>query len=146
MRIPHDEDSPEHARPFHCRHTQSAVLCCSACQGDGLQCYTCVATNADECFKQGSSVCPAHADACSTITGPNSLMKSCAYKSFCDKSHMSNGEMKLECCYNDDCNGPHHSHSHGNHHNGAARLSSGPLSGPVLIMGVLLLRQALNTF
>ncbi|XP_059394647.1 uncharacterized protein si:ch211-113d22.2 isoform X1 [Carassius carassius] len=117
------------------------VLSCPMCEGEGLKCYTCVAKNADECFRQGSTVCPAHSDACSTITGPNSVMKSCAYKSFCDKSHMSNGEMKLECCFNDECNGPHRSHSHGEHHNTATSLSS----SPVLLLGLLLLRLALSS-
>ncbi|KAL1266772.1 hypothetical protein QQF64_002447 [Cirrhinus molitorella] len=116
------------------------VLFAAVLHSEGLKCYTCVATNPDECFRQGSTVCPAHSDACSTITGPNSVMKSCAYKSFCDKSHMSNGEMKLECCFNDDCNGPHQSHSHGEYHNTGMSLSSSPI-----LLGVLLLRLALSS-
>ncbi|XP_077099055.1 uncharacterized protein LOC143750087 isoform X1 [Siphateles boraxobius] len=113
------------------------VLSCSVCEGEGLKCYTCVAKNMEECNQQGSTVCPAHSDACSTITGPNSVMKSCAYKSFCDKSQLSNGEVKLECCFNDDCNGPHRSHSHGEH-SAAPPLSS----SSVLLLGVLLITLA----
>lgn len=50
---------------------RSAVLSCSVCKGEGLKCYTCVAKNMEECNQQGSTVCPAHSDACSTITGPS---------------------------------------------------------------------------
>ncbi|XP_067290220.1 uncharacterized protein si:ch211-113d22.2 isoform X2 [Pseudorasbora parva] len=116
------------------------LLFAAVLHSEGLKCHTCVANNMEECNRQGSTVCPAHSDACSTITGPNSVMKSCAYKSFCDKSHMSNGEMKLECCFNDDCNGPHRSHSHGGH-NAAMTLSS----SPVLLLGVLLIRLAVSS-
>ncbi|XP_056323477.1 lymphocyte antigen 6D [Danio aesculapii] len=117
------------------------ILLAAVIHSDGLKCYSCVASNSDECFRQGSTVCPAHADACSTITSHNSVMKSCAYKSFCDKSHMSNGEMKLECCYNDDCNGPHRSHSHGEH-GSALSLSS----SPILLLTVLLIPLTLSSF
>ncbi|KAA0703862.1 hypothetical protein E1301_Tti000494 [Triplophysa tibetana] len=114
------------------------VLSCPLCEGEGLKCYTCVAHNQEECHRQGSAVCPANADACSTITGAHTVLKSCAYKSFCDKSSMSNGE--LECCFTDDCNGPHRSHSHGDH--SAAMVLS---SSPVLLLGVLLVRVALSS-
>ncbi|KAK7125933.1 hypothetical protein R3I93_021342 [Phoxinus phoxinus] len=117
------------------------VLSCSVCEGEGLKCYTCVAKNMEECNQQGSTVCPAHSDACSTITGPHSVMKLCAYKSFCDKSHMSNGEGKLECCFNDDCNGPHRSHSHGEH-GAAPHLRSCPV---LLLLGVLLITLAVSS-
>ncbi|XP_051541712.1 urokinase plasminogen activator surface receptor-like isoform X2 [Myxocyprinus asiaticus] len=117
------------------------VLFVAVLHSEGLKCYTCVANNQEECNRQGSTVCPANSDACSTITGPHSVMKSCAYKSFCDKSHMSKGEMKLECCFNDDCNGPHQYHSHGEHPNIAMALSS----SPVLLLGVLLIRVAVNS-
>ncbi|KAF5892772.1 CD59 glycoprotein-like isoform X2, partial [Clarias magur] len=42
---------------------------CAVCKGEALKCYTCVATNLDECNRQGLTVCPANSDACATITG-----------------------------------------------------------------------------
>ncbi|KAK7125934.1 hypothetical protein R3I93_021342 [Phoxinus phoxinus] len=117
------------------------VLFTAVFHSEGLKCYTCVAKNMEECNQQGSTVCPAHSDACSTITGPHSVMKLCAYKSFCDKSHMSNGEGKLECCFNDDCNGPHRSHSHGEH-GAAPHLRSCPV---LLLLGVLLITLAVSS-
>ena len=66
-------------------------------------------------------------------------MKSCAYKSFCDKAHMSNGAaVKLECCFSDDCNGPHHAHSH-TEHGGATSVVA---SSSTLLMGVVIIRLA----
>ncbi|KAF7700885.1 hypothetical protein HF521_002050 [Silurus meridionalis] len=50
---------------------------------------------------------------------------------------MSNGGMKLECCFNDECNGPHRAHSHGKHNNGAVALNSS-LS---MLLGVLMIRK-----
>ncbi|KAI7793349.1 putative CD59B glycoprotein-like [Triplophysa rosa] len=114
------------------------ILFAAVLHSEGLKCYTCVAHNQEECHRQGSTVCPANADACSTITGAHTVLKSCTYKSFCDKSHMSSGE--LECCFSDDCNGPHRSHSHGDH-NAAMALSS----SPVPLLGVLLVRVALSS-
>lgn len=70
----------------------------------------------------------------------DSVMKSCSFKSFCDKSHMSNGGMKLECCFSDECNGPHRAHSHGEHGNGAVALGS----SLNLLLGVLIIRAAVN--
>ncbi|XP_017344185.1 prostate stem cell antigen isoform X1 [Ictalurus punctatus] len=116
------------------------VFSCAACKGEALKCYTCVASNQAECNRQGLSVCPANSDACATITGANSVMKSCSFKSFCDKSHMSNGGMKLECCFSDECNGPHRAHSHGEHGNGAVALGS----SLNLLLGVLIIRAAVN--
>ncbi|XP_049325071.1 uncharacterized protein si:ch211-113d22.2 isoform X1 [Astyanax mexicanus] len=111
------------------------VCSCTVCEGEALKCHTCVAVNQEDCDRQGSSVCPANADACSTIIGPNSVMKSCSYKSFCEKAHMSVGGVKLECCFNDDCNGPHRAHSHGEH-SGAHTLGY----SATLLLGTLLLR------
>ncbi|XP_046717446.1 prostate stem cell antigen isoform X1 [Silurus meridionalis] len=116
------------------------VFSCAVCKGEALKCYTCVASNQDECNRQGMTVCPANSDACATITGANSVMKSCSFKSFCDKSNMSNGGMKLECCFNDECNGPHRAHSHGKHNNGAVALNSS-LS---MLLGVLMIRAAFS--
>lgn len=36
-----------------------------------LKCHTCVASNENDCNRQGSTSCPQYADACSTITGPS---------------------------------------------------------------------------
>ncbi|XP_046904324.1 uncharacterized protein si:ch211-113d22.2 isoform X1 [Hypomesus transpacificus] len=117
-----------------------SALSCSVCQGHALKCHTCVASNDDECNKQGSTSCPQYADACSTITGPNTVMKSCSYKAFCEKGHNANSGSKMECCFSEDCNGPHKSHSHGEHHNAAGALGS----SPALLLGALVLRLALN--
>uniref|UniRef100_A0A673CYJ8 Si:ch211-113d22.2 n=1 Tax=Sphaeramia orbicularis TaxID=375764 RepID=A0A673CYJ8_9TELE len=117
----------------------SGSLSCSVCQGHTLKCHTCVASNEDDCNKQGSTSCPQYADACSTITGPNTVMKSCTYKAFCDKAQGSSSGAQMACCFGDNCNGPHRSHSHG------ARGSVGALaSSPVLLITTLLLRTAFN--
>ena len=61
--------------PPACEHaglvSNSGVLPCSVCKGHGLKCHTCVASNDDDCNRQGSTPCPQYADACSTITGPS---------------------------------------------------------------------------
>nr|XP_054587441.1 uncharacterized protein si:ch211-113d22.2 [Nothobranchius furzeri] len=102
-----------------------------------LKCHTCVASSEDDCNRQGSTSCPQYADACSTITGPNTVMKSCTYNAFCDKARSSSSGAKMECCFGDDCNGPHRSHSHGDHHrNGAGALAT----SPVMLITALLLR------
>ncbi|XP_050931283.1 uncharacterized protein si:ch211-113d22.2 isoform X2 [Lates calcarifer] len=112
-----------------------------ACHSHALKCHTCVASNEDDCNRQGSASCPQYADACSTITGPNTVMKSCTYKAFCDKANGGNSGAKMECCFGDDCNGPHRSHSYGEHrHNGAGALAS----SPVLLVAALLLRLAFS--
>ncbi|XP_070689202.1 uncharacterized protein [Pempheris klunzingeri] len=114
-------------------------LSCSVCKGYALKCHTCVASNEDDCNRQGSTSCPQYADACSTITGPNTVMKSCTYKAFCDKANGGKSGAKMECCFGDDCNGPHRSHSHGN------RNSAGALAcSPVLLITALLLRMGLS--
>uniref|UniRef100_A0A8C2ZJ11 Si:ch211-113d22.2 n=1 Tax=Cyclopterus lumpus TaxID=8103 RepID=A0A8C2ZJ11_CYCLU len=117
----------------------ACALSCSVCKGHALKCHTCVASNEDACNRQGSTSCPQYADACSTITGTNTVMKSCTYKAFCDKAHGVGSGAKMECCFGDDCNGPHRSRSHGDHHgNGAGALAS----TPVLLITALLLRVA----
>uniref|UniRef100_A0AAQ4PQX0 UPAR/Ly6 domain-containing protein n=1 Tax=Gasterosteus aculeatus aculeatus TaxID=481459 RepID=A0AAQ4PQX0_GASAC len=128
------------------------LLISLACHSHALKCHTCVASNEDECNHQGSASCPQYADACSTITGPTSnhlrlldfvvlytVMKSCSYKAFCDKAHGVGSGAKMECCFGDDCNGPHRSRSHGDHHRNGA---GAPASGPVLLIAALLLRLA----
>ncbi|CDR00978.1 unnamed protein product [Oncorhynchus mykiss] len=82
------------------------MLVCLACHSHALKCHSCVASNEGDCIKQGSTTCPQFADACSTITGQNTVMKSCSYKAFCDQSRNGNSEAKMECCFSDDCNGP----------------------------------------
>ncbi|XP_040927992.1 uncharacterized protein si:ch211-113d22.2 isoform X2 [Betta splendens] len=90
-----------------------------------LKCNTCMASNEDDCNRQGTTSCPQFADACSTITGPNTVIKSCTYKAFCDKAHGGSSGAKMECCFGDACNGPRRSHSHGDkHRNGGAALTS----------------------
>uniref|UniRef100_UPI003AAA7403 uncharacterized protein n=1 Tax=Centroberyx gerrardi TaxID=166262 RepID=UPI003AAA7403 len=112
------------------------LLISLACHSHALKCHTCVASNEDECNQQGSVSCPQYADACSTITGPNTVMKSCTYKGFCEKAYGTQAGAKMECCTGDDCNGPHRSHSHG---------SAGALSSsPVLLLAALLLCLALS--
>lgn len=77
---------------------------------------------------------------CVSLSPLDTVVKSCTYKGFCSKAHGSSSGAKMECCFADDCNGPHRSHSHGDHHhnNGAgARATS-----PILLVTALLLRMA----
>ncbi|XP_051778386.1 uncharacterized protein si:ch211-113d22.2 isoform X1 [Erpetoichthys calabaricus] len=111
------------------------ALSCSLCQGDGLKCHTCAAANEEECNRQGTQSCPQQADACSTITGPNAILKSCSYKSFCDKAQQGNAGVKVDCCFFDDCNGPHKDRSRGRGSaNGGASV---PCSFPLLCLAFL---------
>ncbi|KAM8865869.1 uncharacterized protein ACB058_006995 [Synchiropus picturatus] len=108
-----------------------------ACNSRALKCHTCAASSEDDCNKQGSTVCPQYADACATITGTNAVLKSCTYKAFCDKASGSSSAAKMECCFGDNCNGPHKSHSHWDHHQ---RSSAGvATSDPLLLISALLL-------
>uniref|UniRef100_A0A3Q3JKX5 Uncharacterized protein n=1 Tax=Monopterus albus TaxID=43700 RepID=A0A3Q3JKX5_MONAL len=119
----------------------SGALSCSVCKDYTLKCHTCVASNEDDCNRQGSNSCPQYADACSTIMGPNTVMKSCTYKAFCDKARGATSGTKMECCFGDNCNGPHRSHSHGDyHHNGAGALGS----SPVPLITALLVRMVFS--
>uniref|UniRef100_A0A674C8C4 Si:ch211-113d22.2 n=1 Tax=Salmo trutta TaxID=8032 RepID=A0A674C8C4_SALTR len=120
----------------------SDVLSCSMSKGHALKCHSCVASNEGDCIKQGSTTCPQFADACSTITGQNTVMKSCSYKAFCDKARNGNSGAKMECCFSDDCNGPHKGHRHGEHNNTASGLGA----SPALLLGALMLRMALSRF
>lgn len=85
------------------------------------------------CFKDGFTCC------CVSPPLLDTVVKSCTYKGFCSKAHGSSSGAKMECCFADDCNGPHRGHSHGDHHhNGAgARATS-----PILLVTALLLRMA----
>ncbi|XP_055518180.1 uncharacterized protein si:ch211-113d22.2 [Leucoraja erinacea] len=80
-------------------------------QGEALKCYTCVASNEEDCDRQGSLLCPQFADGCSTITATNSVIKSCSYKAFCDHSQLATGAVKMNCCFTDECNGSAHGSS-----------------------------------
>ncbi|XP_034728576.1 lymphocyte antigen 6H isoform X2 [Etheostoma cragini] len=122
-------------RPAAMKNALALLLLISlACHSHTLKCHTCVASNDDDCNRQGSTPCPQYADACSTITGPSTVMKSCTYKAFCDKAHGVSSGAKMDCCFGDDCNGPHRSH----HRNGAGAVGS----SPVLLVTALLLRVA----
>ncbi|XP_027659608.1 CD59 glycoprotein-like [Falco biarmicus] len=82
-----------------------AVITSLAGESKALKCHKCIASNENDCNKQGSHSCPQYADACLTITAPNSVIKSCSYKSFCDQRGSSGGAT-LKCCFSDNCNGP----------------------------------------
>ncbi|XP_026718833.1 lymphocyte antigen 6D-like [Athene cunicularia] len=82
-----------------------AILTSLAGESKALKCHKCVASNEDDCNKQGSHSCPQYADACSVITAPNSIIKSCSYKSFCDQARRGgSGGATVRCCFSDDCN------------------------------------------
>lgn len=75
----------------------------------------------------------------SSLSLSDTVLKSCTYKAFCEKAHGSNSGAKMECCFANNCNGPHksHSHSHGDHHHSSA----GALAySPVMLITTLLLR------
>ncbi|KAJ8408596.1 hypothetical protein AAFF_G00252310 [Aldrovandia affinis] len=111
---------------------QTAV-CCSVCKDQVLRCHTCVAAGEEECDRQGSSPCPQYADACSTITGPNTVMKSCSYKSFCDRDHHDNPGVMMECCFTEACNGPK-----AHRHRGSPNTAMALRACPALLVGALL--------
>uniref|UniRef100_A0A8D0FGJ2 Uncharacterized protein n=1 Tax=Strix occidentalis caurina TaxID=311401 RepID=A0A8D0FGJ2_STROC len=82
-----------------------AIVTSLAGESKALKCHKCVASNEDDCNKQGSHSCPQYADACSVITAPNSIIKSCSYKSFCDQARRGgSGGATVRCCFSDDCN------------------------------------------
>ncbi|KAJ8396943.1 hypothetical protein AAFF_G00012660 [Aldrovandia affinis] len=116
------------------------LLAALAVHSEALKCHTCVSSSQEECDRQGSSSCPQYADACSTITGPNTVMKSCSYKSYCEKAHHGNSGSKMECCYSDDCNGPHKDHSHGNNRGNISNAAGALGSSPALLLGALAVR------
>ncbi|XP_061762419.1 uncharacterized protein si:ch211-113d22.2 isoform X2 [Nerophis ophidion] len=120
------------------------VLSCSVCKGSALRCHTCAASSEEDCNKQGSASCPQYADACATITGPHTVLKSCSYKDFCDKAQGSTSGAKMECCHGDNCNGPHRSHSHGDQNGNS---TTAVTSSPALMLAILLpLRLAFSHF
>lgn len=103
-----------------------------------LRCYSCVASNEEECYKQGNHVCPQYAEVCSTILAPNSVIKSCSYKTFCDQARQNGNGATIECCFSDDCNGPPKGNSAG-----LKNSASCPVLPPVLIFTALLVLRPL---
>nr|XP_030146035.3 uncharacterized protein LOC115498225 isoform X3 [Taeniopygia guttata] len=84
-----------------------AIVTSLAGESKALKCHKCVASNENDCSQQGSHSCPQFADACSTISAPNSIIKSCSYKSFCDQARRGgSGGATVRCCFSDECNGP----------------------------------------
>ncbi|KAM9312801.1 uncharacterized protein PAF06_010763 isoform 1-T1 [Gastrophryne carolinensis] len=114
------------------------VYSCSFCKGKALRCYSCVATSEEECYKQGNHVCPQYAEVCSTILAPNSVIKSCSYKSFCDHARQSGNGATIECCFSDDCNGPAKGNSAGLKNSASCQVLP-----PVLIFSALMILRAL---
>ncbi|XP_060894049.1 CD59 glycoprotein isoform X1 [Labrus mixtus] len=119
-----------------------SALSCSTCEGHALKCYSCVGMNEEDCNRQGSSTCPHYADACSTITGANTVMKSCTFKSFCDKAQGESPGARMHCCFSDSCNGPPRTTNPWAHYhtNGVGAVSC----SPILLITGLLLRVALS--
>ncbi|KAJ8005687.1 hypothetical protein DPEC_G00120510 [Dallia pectoralis] len=116
------------------------MFSCLAGRSHTLKCHSCIASNEGDCIKQGSTNCPQFADACSTITGQNTVMKSCSYKEFCVKAHSGSSGAKVECCFTDNCNGPHKGHQHGEQRNTAGAVGV----SPIVLLGALLIRMALS--
>ncbi|KAJ7987401.1 hypothetical protein DPEC_G00326100 [Dallia pectoralis] len=75
---------------------------------EGLQCYTCMGSNDEDCNRQGSKTCPSYSDACAVVRGHGSgVMKSCSYKSFCNQANSQGYRspgVRVHCCFSDDCN------------------------------------------
>ncbi|KAK2544393.1 hypothetical protein Q9966_002007 [Columba livia] len=114
-----------------------AIVTSLAGDSKALRCHKCVASNENDCNKQGSHSCPQYADACSTITAPNSVIKSCSYKSFCDQARRGgSGGATLQCCFSDDCNGP----ARGARSGGGALVLRPPSLLAAALAGGLLLR------
>ncbi|XP_061546385.1 lymphocyte antigen 6 family member pge isoform X1 [Phycodurus eques] len=77
-------------------------------KGTALQCYTCMASNNEDCNRQGSRTCTSYSDACAVVVGHNSgVMKSCSYKSFCSQANSQSSRrpgVRVHCCYSNGCN------------------------------------------
>ncbi|KAM3913149.1 uncharacterized protein RB166_018484 isoform 2-T2 [Leptodactylus fuscus] len=77
-------------------------------EGSGLQCFSCVGSNDEDCNKQGSQQCPKDSDACAIIRGQSSgVMKSCSFKSFCDRALREGSKasgVNVRCCFSNNCN------------------------------------------
>lgn len=87
------------------------------------------------------NVCRHHTSLSVSLSLSDTVMKSCTYRGFCDKANGGNSGAKMECCFGDDCNGPHRSHSHGEiRQNSAGALAS----SPVLLVTALLMRMAFS--
>ncbi|XP_063067250.1 uncharacterized protein si:ch211-113d22.2 [Engraulis encrasicolus] len=84
------------------------LILANALNIEALKCFYCLANDMDECNQEGSIVtCPQDADTCSSIASHDSVMKSCLFKSYCEKLPSLNSEVTVDCCYTDNCNGPH---------------------------------------
>lgn len=71
----------------------------------------------------------------------DTVIKSCTYKAFCDKAHSSSSGAKMECCFGDNCNGPHKGHSQGQQHRNSAAVLA---SSPILLITALVSRMAFS--
>ncbi|KAM8924674.1 CD59 glycoprotein [Pelodytes ibericus] len=77
-------------------------------KGRGLQCFSCVGSSDQDCNHQGSLQCPRDSDACAVIRGQsNGVMKSCSFKSFCDRALRDASKapgVTVQCCFSNNCN------------------------------------------
>ncbi|KAG8551498.1 hypothetical protein GDO81_004139 [Engystomops pustulosus] len=77
-------------------------------EGSGLQCFSCVGSNDEECNRQGAQQCPRDSDACAIMRGQSGgVMKSCSYKSFCDRALREGSKasgVSVRCCFSNNCN------------------------------------------
>ncbi|XP_077311486.1 uncharacterized protein LOC143930780 [Lithobates pipiens] len=89
-------------------HTLLLLFAFSIQEGKGLQCFSCVGSNDEECNQQGSLECPRDSDACAIIRGqPSGVMKSCTFKSFCDRALQGGSKaagVNIQCCFSNNCN------------------------------------------
>ncbi|XP_078497329.1 uncharacterized protein LOC144753553 [Lissotriton helveticus] len=76
--------------------------------GEALQCFTCAGSNDEDCNRQGPQQCPSYSDACVTLRGQaNGVMKSCSFKSFCDRAAEDGAKVpgvSVNCCFSNNCN------------------------------------------
>ncbi|KAM5140860.1 uncharacterized protein ACMZJ9_014690 [Mantella aurantiaca] len=77
-------------------------------EGRGLQCFSCVGSNDEDCNRQGSQECARDSDACAIIRGQSGgVMKSCSFKSFCDRALRGSSRasgVNIQCCFSNNCN------------------------------------------
>ncbi|XP_069468079.1 prostate stem cell antigen-like [Ambystoma mexicanum] len=106
--------------------------------GDALQCFTCAGSNDEDCNRQGPQQCPSYSDACVTLRGQaNGVMKSCSFKSFCDRAAADGSKVpgvSVRCCFSNNCNAQSVGSSHHVTANLAVFLSS------ALVLALLLYR------
>ncbi|XP_008490330.1 prostate stem cell antigen-like [Calypte anna] len=76
-------------------------------QSEALQCYTCVGSSDEDCNRQGTQQCPGHSDACAIFRQASGIMKSCSFRSFCERAKRDGSRgpgMSVQCCYSNNCN------------------------------------------